>query len=239
MLRLFTLACSIVAVLTPGAVSQVESAAEEKGFVPLFNGTDFSGWESPDMSYWSIEDDAITAKITEEHPCSVNQYLVYEEELADFELKLSFRMNGWPTTALPYVNGGFQFRSKVIEGHDVAGYQVDNDLGTDWLVRLYDEHGRHTLAWRGKRTVFDEQGEMTETDIPEAQGPADFRLEDWHEYHLICQGPKLTLKVNGKLVAEVIDNDPAQQDFKGVLALQLHSGPPMTVQFRDVRVKKL
>ena len=39
--------------------------------------------------------------------------------------------------------------------------------------------------------------------------------------------------------AEVTDNDPKQQEFTGVLALQLHSGPPMTVQFRDVRVKKL
>lgn len=214
-------------------------AEAEPGFEPLFNGTDFSGWESPDMSYWSIEDGAITAKITEEHPCTVNQYLVYQEEFGDFELKLSFRMNGWPTKELPYINGGFQFRSKVIEGHDVAGYQVDNDLGTDWLVRLYDEHGRHTLAWRGKRTVFNAAGEMTEEDISEAQGPAEFRLEEWHEYHLICQGPKLTLKVNGKLVAETTDNDPAQQDLKGILGLQLHSGPPMTVQFKDVRVKKL
>lgn len=210
------------------------------GFTALFDGKSLDGWETPDPSYWSIEEGAITAKITEDHPCSVNQYLVYEKEpLADFELRLKFRMNGWPTPELPHINGGFQFRSKVIEGHDVAGYQVDNNLATDWLVRLYDEHGRHTLAWRGQRTVFDAEGNRTESEIAEAQGPADFKLEEWHEYRLVCVGPKLTLYVNNKLVAEVIDNDTAQQDMSGILALQLHSGPPMTVQFRDVWLKHL
>jgi len=219
---------------------QSSPAGADSGFVPLFNGTDLEGWETPNRSYWSVEDGAITAKITEENPCSVNQYLVYEkEELGDFELKLSFRMNGWPTAELPHINGGFQFRSTVIEGHDVAGYQVDNNLDTDWLVRLYDEHGRHTLAWRGERTTITDKGEFQVEEIAEAKGPAEFKLEEWHEYHLICNGPKITLKVNGKLMAEVIDNDPKQQEFTGVLALQLHSGPPMTVQFKDVRAKKL
>ncbi len=210
------------------------------GFEALFDGKTLANWETPDPSYWSIEEGAITAKITEAHPCSVNQYLVYEKEpLDDFELRLKFRMNGWPTKKLPSINGGFQFRSKIIEGHDVAGYQVDNDLGPDWLVRLYDEHGRHTLALRGQRTTINAAGEMTHEDIAEAQGPADFRLQEWHEYRLLCKGPKLTLYVNDKLMAEVTDNDPEQQDFSGILALQLHSGPPMTVQFKDIWLKKL
>ena len=69
--------------------------------------------------------------------------------------------------------------------------------------------------------------------------PARFMLGDWHEYYLTCQGPHLWLKINGRLVAEVVDNDPKQQDFSGILALQLHSGPPMTVQFKDIRLKRL
>jgi len=122
---------------------------------------------------------------------------------------------------------------------DVAGYQVDNNLKTDWLVRLYDEHGRHTLAWRGQRTVFDPQGKATHSKIAEAQGPAPFKLEDWHEYHLICEGPRLSLRVNGTLMAEVIDHDPLHADAAGIFALQLHSGPPTLVQFKDIRLKKL
>ena len=70
-------------------------------------------------------------------------------------------------------------------------------------------------------------------------GPARFKLQDWHEYHLICKGNSLTLKVNGRIMAETIDKDPNQQDFSGILALQLHSGPPMTVQFKDIRLRKL
>lgn len=107
------------------------------------------------------------------------------------------------------------------------------------LIRLYDEFGRHTVADRGERTDFDENGKKTTTEIREAKGEPWFDLTQWHEYHLICRGPKLTLYVNGRLVGEVIDNDPKNRDFSGLLALQLHSGPPMTVQFKDIRWKRL
>ncbi len=207
------------------------------GFVALFDGSSLSGWETPDPSYWGVEDGAITAKITKAHPCAVNQYLVYEKEpLGDFELRLKFRMNGTPTPELPHINGGFQFRSKVIEGHDVAGYQVDNNLDTDWLVRLYDEHGRHTLAWRGEDATFNNDGERHVK--PLKKEPAPFKLEEWHEYHLVCEGSRIQLWVNGILTAAVTDNDPKEQDLTGILALQLHSGPPMTVQFKDIWLKK-
>lgn len=208
--------------------------AEETGFQPIFDGKTLKGWETPDPSYWSVEDGAITAKITTEHPCTVNQYLVWEGgELADFELKLTFR-----NVSSDPVNGGFQFRSLLLPNHDVKGYQVDNDTGGPWLVRLYDEHGRDDLALRGQHTVIDAQGQRTITPIPAAEGEPKFKLGEWHEYHLICHGPHLTLKVNGETMAEVEDNDPKEQDFKGILALQLHSGPPMTVQFKNIQLKK-
>jgi len=118
---------------------------------------------------------------------------------------------------------------------------VDNNLNvggvSPWLVRLYDEHGRDTLALRGERTTFDENGKATKEPIKEAAGEAWFKLEEWHEYHLICIGHRLTLKVDDRLAAEVIDNDPKQFDAQGILGLQLHSGPPTVVQFKDIRVK--
>jgi hypothetical protein len=211
---------------------------DEPGFECIFDGKTLDGWKAADMTFWSVEDGAITAKITEEHPTKRNHYLVWQDgELGDFELKLRHRIMS------PHdVNGGFQFRSEMFDGDipdDCRGYQVDNNTGTEWLVRLYDEFGRHTLAWRGEKTVFDADGKATTTTIQDADGPARFMLSDWHEYHLICRGPHLTLKVNGRVVAEVVDNDPKQQDFSGILALQLHSGPPMTVQFKDIRLKRL
>lgn len=205
------------------------------GFISLFDGKTLNGWNAPDPSYWSVEDGAITGRITKEHPCNTNQYLVWMGgNLADFEIKLKSRLTGEGA-----INNGFQFRSRVMPDRDVAGYQVDNNLKTDWLVRLYDEHGRHTLAWRGQHTIFDAAGKATHTKIAEAQGPAPFKLEDWHEYHLICVGPRLTLRINGTLMAEVIDNDPLHADVAGIFALQLHSGPPTLVQFKDIRLKKL
>ena len=210
------------------------ASTEKEGFQKIFDGRTLDGWKAPDMSYWSVEDGAITAKITEAHPCSVNQYLVWREPMADFELKMQFRVTGSPG-----VNSGFQFRSKLLPNNDMSGYQMDNNRNTDWAVRLYEEHGRETLAFRGKKAVIDPAGKSTLSDIPDAGGPAWFELDEWHEYDLICQGPHLVLKVNGRLAAEVFDNDPNRQALSGLLGLQLHSGPPMTVQFKDIQFKPL
>lgn len=211
------------------------AVAVDDGFVDLFDGRTLAGWKAADMSFWSVEDGAITARITEGHPLKENLYLIWQGgELADFELTLKHRVFGSKG-----INCGFQFRSRELPNHDVAGYQVDNNLDTDWLVRLYDEHGRHTLAWRGERTVFDKTGKAQTTALPEGKGAAWFRLEDWHEYRLRCQGQHLTLRVDGRLAAEVVDHDPKQQDFSGILALQLHTGPPTVAQFKNIRLKVL
>ena len=215
------------------AVSSV--ALGEEGFQSIFDGRSLAGWETPDPSYWAVEDGAITGRISKEHPCTANQYLVWQGgELADFELKLKSRLNGEGG-----INNGFQFRSRLLPDHDVCGYQVDNNLQTPWLVRLYDEFGRHTLAWRGERAVFDVEGKRTVAKIAEAEGPAWFRLEDWHEYHLTCIGQRITLRVDGRLAAEVEDNDPRRRELQGILALQLHSGPPTVVEFKDIRLKEI
>jgi hypothetical protein len=204
------------------------------GFIPLFDGKTLMGWEAADMDWWTVEDGAITARITEDRPCTENQYLFSTHgRMGDFELMLRHRL-----VSEYNVNGGFQFRSEHYEGDDCKGYQVDNNTQTDWLVRLYDEFGRHTLAWRGERAVFDEHGERTVTPIPEATGEAHFELGQWHAYHLVCKGHTLTLYVDGTLVAEVVDNDPAHFDATGLLALQLHSGRPMLVQFKDIWLKE-
>jgi len=220
--------------MTIGLVAAL-ATAQDDGFKPISDGKTFDGWKAADMSFWTIEDGALTAKITKEHPLPANLYLIWQGgELADFELKLKSRVFGSPK-----INNGFQFRSRELPNHDIMGYQMDNNLDTPWLVRLYEEHGRHTLAWRGERTVIDESGKMTKEQIAEAQEPADFKLEDWHEYHLTCVGPKLTLKVNGKLMAETTDHDPIHFAAQGILAMQLHTGPPTIAQFKDIRLKIL
>lgn len=219
-----------------GLFAAIISVSGENGFESISDGRSLTGWQTPDPSYWTVENGAITGRITKEHPCTVNQYLVWKGgELADFELKLSSRLNGEGS-----INNGFQFRSRLLPDHDICGYQVDNNLQTPWLVRLYDEFGRHTLAMRGERTLFDATtGAPTTSEIEDSSGTAWFRLEDWHEYHLTCVGTKITLRVNGRLAAEIEDNDRRRQELQGILALQLHSGPPTVVQFKDIQLKVL
>ena len=211
--------------------------ADDTGFEPLFDGKSLDGWKGPDMSFWSIEGDAITGTISKEHAPTMNQYLVYQgKDLADFELKLDFRLTGSTT---PDTNGGFQFRSQLLPNADVAGYQVDNNFGQPWKVRLYDEHGRHDLALEGQSSVFDAEGKKTTSELTVEPGARDFKLDEWHQYHLIAKGPRLELRINGKKVAESVDNDPKQFDASGILALQLHTGPPMKAQFKNIRLKRI
>jgi hypothetical protein len=212
-------------------------AGSADGFEPIFDGRSLEGWKGQDMSFWSVEDEAITGTISPEHAPKLNQYLIWQGGmLSDFELKLTFRMR---STNSPAVNGGFQFRSRRLPNGDVAGYQVDNNYLQPWKARLYDEFGRHDLALQGERTVFDRDGSKHTEKLTLEPGADDFRLDEWHEYHLTAQGRKLSLRVNGKLIAEVTDNDEDSYEALGLLAMQLHTGPPMKVQFKNMLLKRL
>mgnify|MGYP000853828330 CR=1 FL=1 len=209
----------------------------DQGFMPIFDGKTLDGWLGQDMSFWSVEDGAITATITSNHKPPMNQYLVWQNGYTgDFELKLDFRLAG---DSAKSANGGFQFRSRRLPNGDVAGYQVDNNRDTAWKARLYDEFGRHDLAFMGEKSVFDANGKRTVEKLALEEGAANFEIFDWHEYHLIAKGRHLTLYVNGKLIAETTDNDPYSYDALGLLALQLHTGPPQKTQFKNIRMKKL
>ncbi|MHC4594444.1 MAG: family 16 glycoside hydrolase [Planctomycetota bacterium] len=210
--------------------------AEEAGFKPIFNGKTLNGWQAPDMSYWLVKDGAITARATQQHPVTKNQFLVWQfGELDDFELKLKYRIRGTSSA-----NSGIQIRSRVEEDGHAVGYQADIDLGGRYAGALYDEGGRRMLAERGQKTVIGSDGKMTSTSIAASDSLfANIKKDDWNDYHIIARGAHIVLKINGKVTAEVIDNDKGQRDLSGVLALQLHSGPPMTVQFKDIRLKRL
>ncbi|MGD9723012.1 MAG: family 16 glycoside hydrolase [Pirellulales bacterium] len=223
--------------LAAACCASLSAAQAEDGFEPIFDGRSLDGWLGQDMSFWTVEDGAITGTISPEHAPPMNQYLVWQRELVDdFELQLEFRLTGSTT---PNTNGGFQFRSRRLPNGDVAGYQVDNNFGQRWKVRLYDEFGRHDLALEGERSVFDAAGQRHVEPLPLESGAADFKLDEWHAYHLTARGPLLELRINGKLVAQSTDNDPQQYEPLGVLAMQLHTGPPMKAQFRNLRIKRL
>jgi hypothetical protein len=214
----------------------VSAAGEEEGFKPIFDGKTLEGWKAPDMSCWSVEDGAITARSTEQHQVTANQFLVWQlGELDDFELKLKYRISGTPEA-----NSGIQFRSRLEKDGHAVGYQADIDLAGQWAGALYDEQGRGVLAQRGQKAVIDTEGKITHIAIGDAEALlANTKKDDWNNYRIIARGSHITLEINGKVTAEVIDNDKGQRDLSGVLALQLHAGPPMSVRFKDIMLKRL
>ena len=237
-LRLVLIALfGVLVLVTPlPCFAERTSGAEDAGFKPIFDGKTLNGWKAPDMSCWLVEDGAVTGRSTEQHPVRSNQFLVWQlGELDDFELKVKYRISGTPAA-----NSGVQIRSRVQEDGHVAGYQADIDLAGQWAGALYDERGRGMLATRGQKTVITSDGKKDSTSSGDSAAlMASIKKDDWNDYHIIARGNQIVLKINGRVTAEVIDNDQKNHDFSGVLALQLHAGPPMTVQFKDIRLKRL
>jgi hypothetical protein len=212
---------------------------EEEKWESLFDGKTLAGWEAPEMSYWSVEDGAITATSTEKDPCTHNQFLLWQGgELGDFVLKLSFRIEGGEKA-----NSGIQIRSQLEEDGHVVGYQADiTKPDGRYLGCLYDEHGRKMLAERGQRTVVGADGAMEVKTVmtPEAVvRKAAVVTDGWNRYEVSAKGDTIRLAINGIVTAEVKDLQEAERELSGLLALQLHSGPPMKVQFKDIQLKPL
>ncbi len=211
------------------------AVAQEAGFKPIFDGRTLDGWKAAEMSYWSVQDGAITGRSTEQNPVKSNQFLVWQlGDVDDFELKLKYRINGTPAA-----NSGIQIRSRVEPAGHAVGYQADIDRAGQYAGALYDERGRGMLATRGQKTVIGSDGKMAHSPLGDADALMNIiKKDDWNDYHIIARGNQIILKVNGHVTAEVIDNDKAQRDMSGVLALQLHAGPPMTIQFKDIQMKR-
>jgi hypothetical protein len=98
----------------------IASCVSAEDLHPIFDGNSLKGWKALNMSYWSVEDGAITAQSTKENPCTLNQFLVWQGgDVADFELKLKFRVTG------NSCNSGVQFRSRIKPNGLAVGYQAD------------------------------------------------------------------------------------------------------------------
>jgi len=211
------------------------TVAQEAGFKPIFDGRTLDGWKAAEMSYWSVKDGAITGCSTQQNPVKSNQFLVWQlGEVDDFELKLKYRISGTPAA-----NSGIQIRSRVEKAGHAVGYQADIDMAGRYAGALYDEGGRRMLATRGQKTVIGPDGKKIQSPLGDADALMNIiKKDDWNDYHIIARGNQIILKVNGQVTAEVVDNEKAQREMSGVLALQLHAGPPMTIEFKDIQMKR-
>jgi len=210
------------------------AVAEDKN---LFNGKDLTGWKG--LDFWSVEDGCITGRTTKEKPTKGNTFLVWQGgEIGDFEFTFKYKIVGG--------NSGVQYRSKVVDekAFVVGGYQADFEAGKTHSGILYEEKGRGILAQRGQKTVIkdgDKPGkakvEVTGEVGKSAEIQAKIKAEDWNEYRIVAQGGHLQHYINGVQTVDVTD-ETAVGAKKGILALQLHAGPAMVVQFKDLVLKE-
>lgn len=222
------------------AILALYSAVSHAEEIHLFNGKDLSGWEGLN-AFWSVEDGAITAKSTAENPIDQNTFLIWKEgEVSDFTLSFKYKLT--PCDDKNFANSGVQYRSNVIntEKFIVGGYQADFEYGDTYSGILYEERGREILANRGQRVVIKQGAEPTKPNI-EIVGQtgnsetiqAAINRDDWNLYKIVAEGNHVRHYINGNLTIDVTD-ETAEAPKKGVLALQMHAGPPMQVQFKDL-----
>jgi hypothetical protein len=216
-------------------------AGGDDGYVSIFNGKDLTGWDG--LEFWSVKDGMIRGETTKEKPTKGNTFLIYrggkeKGMLKNFALKLKFRIqNG---------NSGVQFRSFVKDPkrnkHRVAGYQAEVQNKAGKVGFLYDEARRGWLVNVGDimEVTKDAKKEVVGkvSDVKKLIKDKYYTDKEWNEYEIICRGNHIAIYLNGNPTVELIDNDKKNRTMEGFVCLQIHAGPPMIVDFKDIKIKK-
>ncbi|HQW02084.1 MAG TPA: DUF1080 domain-containing protein [Saprospiraceae bacterium] len=220
-------------------------------FVSIFDGKTLNGWEG-DIQYWRVENGNIVGEITPDKLVKNNTFLIWRGgEPKNFELKLEFRISKTG-------NSGINYRSEQITEVPFAlkGYQADIDGMNRYTGQNYEERGRTTLAYRGQKTkiigtddpkasVKDhvKNNAWTKLEVTESLGDKEalqslIKADDWNEVHLIVKDNRLQHYVNGTLMSDVTDDDKINRKMSGLIGVQVHVGPPMKVEYRNIKLKQ-
>lgn len=213
---LITIAWLGAAAVSAQTLNQLTPEEAKQGYILLFNGKDLTGWDG-NKQLWSVKDGAIVG-CSDDHPFTVNTFLIYKDEFADFELKADMRLRNH--------NSGIQFRSVHIPGPDwiVMGLQADasDEPGREAWGNFYEERGRSRTmmktpdeGWQKAKSVVDMHG--------------------WNHYEILAQGDHIRLTLNGVVTIDTHE----YKAHSGVIALQLHGGKAMKVEFRNMRLRNL
>ena len=215
----------------PQASAMVGARADEDGFVSVFNGRNLQGWTG-DMKHWSVEDGALTG--TTDGSLKMNRFLTWKfSTVRNFELKVKVKVTAGG-------NSGIQYRGISRPDLDldiVTGYQCDVVANNPkYNGMLYEERGRRILAHTGEKVIIDEDGRSW---IVGEMPLKEFEPDQWHEYRVLVQGNRHQHWIDDHQTADLIDLDPEGRSLEGVLAVQVHVGPAMKIQYKDFKIKHL
>jgi len=208
---------ALVCAAAAADINQLTPQEKKEGYTLLFNGKNLDGWEG-DPSLWSVDHGAIVGS-SDGRPFKVNTFLIYKKrKFSDFILKASIKLRNH--------NSGIQFRSEQLPGPGwmVRGLQADaSDAGdkSAW-GNYYEERGR-------SRTM------MKTPDEGWLKAKSVLRKQDWNTYEILAEGEHIRLTFNGVVTVDTEE----KQSRDGIIALQLHAGEPMRVEFRDMKIKAL
>lgn len=211
----FALAASFVAI----ASAQNRPAFIAPPTVSLFDGETFTGWDGDTGTgrTWRIVDGAIVGGSLDT-TVPRNEFLATTGEYANFVLRLQFKLTGTEG----FVNSGIQVRSqRVPNHHEMVGYQVD--IGDpSWWGSIYDESRRN-------RVLAQSNMDAVNTVL---------RRNDWNQYVIHCEGPRVRAYINGLLTVDYTETDPSLTQ-SGRIGMQVHGGGKTEVWFRDIHIQEL
>jgi hypothetical protein len=183
---------------------------------PLFDGKTFDGWEGDTEHTWKIEDGALVGGSLD-RVVPRNEFLCTKASFGDFELKVKFKLVGDREKA----NAGVQFRTKRIpKHHEVSGYQAD--VGQGYWGALYDESRRNRVLVQPDKKVIEKL----------------VRYDDWNEYRIRCEGPRIRLWLNGTLTVDYTEKDEKIPRV-GIIGLQIHGGAKARAFYKDITIDEL
>lgn len=211
---LFPMAVALLLAVVAGrpaaSAEPVSRPVDTEGFTSLFDGRTLDGWEG-DKTLWKVVDGMI---VGDSAGIPKNQFLATTRQFGDFELRLEFRLKDGKG------NTGVQFRSeRDPKSTEVSGYQAD--IGENYWGCLYDEHRRNKILAQA---------------VPELKSA--LKPSDWNSYVIRAEGPRIQLAMNGVTSVNYVEADD-KIARRGMIALQVHSGPPLKVEFRNIRIKVL
>ncbi len=228
-------AVALVAVLSLAGAQDNALAPKEKaeGFRLIFDGRTLDGWDG-NPKLWSVRGGAIVGETTKENPAKGNTFLIWRGgTAADFELRFQFRLTGGN-------NSGVQYRSRDLGNWVVGGYQYDINTGPEHMGKLYEEKGkRGRMAMGGEKVAWKDKKDLLGFTVEKDVLAKVEKKGEWNDGAVVAKGNRILHLLNGVTVVDFTDDDEKNRSMSGIVALQIHAGAPMKIEFKNIRLKNL